>query len=367
MPFLPSNLLHWTPQLLQTLTALNLVVGEGGAVLQSWSDAGVVTSPPTAVVPPCTTVCASWAGRATGSSTIELALRAEYESSGELMWTRWWTMAVWSENPLLRHSVSDQADTTGTVATDTLRLNQPCRRLQWRATLRTTSSADLPLLRGLTLASTPLPAASSDGNVPSIAPLSVPAFSQMLYPNGGRNWCSPTAVGMVLAHWAAQTGSSWLVPFTDPSSVPTIVVPAVYDPVYDGTGNWAFNTAWATTLGMHSFVAYLPDLAALASWLERGIPVIASVRWRPGTLPGAPIEHSNGHLVVVTGLTPSGEVAVNDPAADPRLAQSVACSYPADQWLRAWQGGSGGAVYLIYPTDWPTGSAPVPAAHDRSS
>ena len=36
--------------------------------------------------------------------------------------------------------------------------------------------------------------------------LAVPECSQMVYPDGGTVWCSPTSVSMVLAYWQQETG-----------------------------------------------------------------------------------------------------------------------------------------------------------------
>ena len=101
--------------------------------------------------------------------------------------------------------------------------------------------------RGSTPTSTPGP---SVGTV-----LDVPTYSQMThcghYPQwggGGEAWCSPTSTAMVLGYYGLQPG-----PFGDVArghADPQVDHTArmVFDHAYDGTGNWAFNTAYASTL-----------------------------------------------------------------------------------------------------------------------
>jgi hypothetical protein len=57
----------------------------------------------------------------------------------------------------------------------------------------------------------------------------------------------------------------------------------------------------------------------------------------------------DGHLLVIVGFTATGNLVVNDPAADPRSGQSVRREYRRAQFEALWLGSSGGTVYLIYP------------------
>jgi hypothetical protein len=43
------------------------------------------------------------------------------------------------------------------------------------------------------------------------------------------------------------------------------------------------------------------------------LPVVASIAWKNGQLSGTPIPESEGHLLVIRGFDPLGNV-VNDPA-----------------------------------------------------
>ncbi len=350
MPRLPVHIRRWGPTDFGHGDAHALVLATAGAELLPGVEQGVLRSAPTVITPGCTEVIASWAAHATGSSTIEVSLRAGYGAANALRWTHWWSMGRWSEDPLLRQSVSDQADASGTVNIDTLVLPVPANHLQWQVVLQRGPTGTSPLFQGCILAPTPLPDAAV-GCVHPVPPLAVPELSQQVYPGGGPVWCSPTSVAMVLGYWATRTGDVALLPFLDPACVPALVAPGVYDRAYKGTGNWSFNTAYAARLALDAYVARLPSVAVLSDWLAAGIPLIVSIRWQPGELDGAPIGHSAGHLVVVVGFAVDGDVIVNDPAADPRTGGCVRRCYRQDQFQRAWLR-SGGTVYLIHPRGW---------------
>ncbi|MDB5027045.1 MAG: peptidase, partial [Candidatus Eremiobacteraeota bacterium] len=113
---------------------------------------------------------------------------------------------------------------------------------------------------------------------------------------------------------------------------------------YGGTGNWAFSAAFAGARGLRGAVAYVRGIDHVASFVEAGLPVAISVGWRAGELPGAPIEHSDGHLLVVRGVDRS-YVAVNDPAHP-----WVATRYPRAALDLAFRA-HGGVAYLIAPRE----------------
>ena len=181
--------------------------------------------------------------------------------------------------------------------------------------------------------------------------LPVPARSQMLFPRGGEAWCSPTSLSMVMAYWGRETGESALDRF-----VPE-VADGVYDHVYEGWGNWPFNTAYAASHGLRARVGRLAALAEAEGWIASGVPLVASVAWDNGKtgqgLTGAPLGRSDGHLLVIRGFTRSGDVIVNDPAA--RDDAGVPRVYDHGEFSRAWlrnRGSSGGIVYLVQPPGW---------------
>ncbi|MDP9456321.1 MAG: peptidase C39 family protein [Actinomycetota bacterium] len=178
--------------------------------------------------------------------------------------------------------------------------------------------------------------------------LPVPPRSQMVFPDGGEVWCSPTSLSMVMAYWSGETGDPGL-----DRPVPE-VAEGVYDYAYEGWGNWPFNTAYAAASGLEARVSRFGSLDEAEGWVGAGVPPVASVAWDNGKtgqgLAGAPLARSDGHLLVIRGFTASGDVVVNDPAApDDAGARRV---YDRGEFSRAWfrnRGSSGGIVYLVYP------------------
>jgi hypothetical protein len=342
MPALPPWLLRWQaaddPSIGFDATRY---LPDRGVTLLADAREGAITG--AAIAAEWTQATPSWSADAPAGSSLTVLLRARLGDR----WTRWYALGEWSSDPALRRSVPDQSDADGEVATDMLLLRQAADAIQWRLLLRGCDRS-APLLRSIAIALDPIAVEDDPAPIPPVGPLPVPELSQMIYPDGGPVWCSPTSLTMLLAYWLDRTGAPQLAPFADPQSVAEIVAPAVYDSAYQGTGNWPFNTAFATTLGLEGFVVQLRDLSDLAQWLAAGVPVVASIAWQPGELDGAPVGHSNGHLVVVLGIAASGDVIVNDPAADPRRAESVRRIYPREQFSKAWRH-SGRTVYLVYP------------------
>jgi hypothetical protein len=144
---------------------------------------------------------------------------------------------------------------------------------------------------------------------------------------------------MVLAYWARRMHQpGW------EQAVPTIAR-EVYDPVLGGTGNWPFNAAYAGSFpGLRAFITRLGDVAELESWIARGMPVILSVSYDL-LLGKAQPGKDDGHLVVCTGFTESGEVVIHDPGTS---LSKVVGIFPRSQVKAAWAV-SRNTVYLIYP------------------
>jgi hypothetical protein len=160
--------------------------------------------------------------------------------------------------------------------------------------------------------------------------LDVPARSQYSDDANERGWCSPATLSMIHAfhaidHPVAQTARS------------------VFDRAYNGTGNWALNVAYSGRLGLRGVVAHLRNLDHAQRLIERNLPIGISYSWGDGELPGAPLEHSDGHLAVLCGFTRDGDCAVNDPAAP-----NVRVVYPRAALEHVWQRNEGGA-YVIAP------------------
>lgn len=159
--------------------------------------------------------------------------------------------------------------------------------------------------------------------------LDVPARSQFIV-EGERGWCSPTSLSMLNAYF----GLDYTVQDT---------ARAVFDRAYNGTGNWSFNAAFSGSLGLRAAVVYLRNLDQAQRLIEAGIPVAISYSWKGDELPGAPIDHSDGHLVVLTGFTANGDCAINDPAAS-----NLRVVYPRASIEHIWQRNKG-VTYAVAP------------------
>ncbi len=164
------------------------------------------------------------------------------------------------------------------------------------------------------------------------APVHVSPLSQFFAPFfGERGWCSATASAMLLgAHGIA----------TDV----TEVVRGVADAAYGGTGNWSFNVAHAGARGLRAAVAYLRGIEHAGAFVRAGLPVAISIGWTAGELPGAPLEQSAGHVIVLRGLD-GDDAIVNDPAHP-----DVATRYPRAALDGVFRK-HGGAAYLVAPRE----------------
>jgi hypothetical protein len=315
---------------------------------------GEVTSPLTPAGFGISRAVGSWDADTPPGSWVELSLRAQLPG-GRL--TKWYSAGVWAADgsTVARHSVKDQGDDDATVVTDTLVIpdgKPAAEALQVKARFMSARPDAVPSLRLAAVAvstapprqpaAAPAPAAAGDparwGKI-----LDVPACTQS-YPDGGEGWCSPTSMSMIVGYWAHDTGPC--------EARVRAAVDGVYDWVYEGHGNWPFNTAYAATRGLEAYVTRFRSLADAEPWIAAGVPVGMSYAWQPGTLSGAPVRSSDGHLGVLVGFDGNGDPVVNDPAA--KGEGEVRRTYRRAELENVWVGHSGGTAYLAYPPDWPT-------------
>jgi hypothetical protein len=320
---------------------------------QSWSvssepyAASVLISPALALSADCSEIVPSWDAFTPTDSAIEVRLRLKYADHE----SNWYRIALWDSAGAgsRRTSFGTQRDEDAYVATDTLVLRPGAESLQVAVVFLSAPDGELPQLKSLTLSCSGKVCRAEAKTSHPVSSLELPYFSQFSYDEED-GWCSPTSLSMVLGYWYQQTAKPSLAPFVDPQAVPRLVAPAVYDVTYQGYGNWAFNVAYAATLGLESFVTRMESIDQLEEWLALGIPVIMSIAWKEGQLEGAPIPKSNGHLIVAIGIDQAGDVIVADPAA--KELDQVRRTYKREQlescWLRPH-----GTTYLIFPPDHP--------------
>jgi hypothetical protein len=325
----------------------------GGSTYQ----VGTWTSPWSAPGFGLTQLIPTWEAVTEGDSVVKVQVRGQ-AADGTV--SSWDSMAEWTlDNPSRqRRSLGSQTDDLARVSVDTWQAATPLTQWQVRVSLyrnaatkpvvrldRVGAMASALVPRGSTATSAPGPAA---GTV-----LDVPTFSQMThsghYPQwggGGEAWCSPTSTAMVLAYYGLQPG-----PFPDitaghADAQVDHTARLVYDHAYEGTGNWAFNTAYASTLTTgDAYVTRLRDLRAAEDFIAAGVPLVASIAFGRNQLTGAPISASIGHLLVVVGFEADGDVVVNDPAGATNSA--VRRVYDRDEFEDIWINASGGVVYVI--------------------
>jgi hypothetical protein len=341
-----------------------------------WTSPWVQALPFTEMVP-------SWAARTPAGTWIQVLVRGVTEGGTRGSWD---TVARWAggDTVVRRVSAGPQTDDVARLATDT-----------WIANYGSMTAWQLRVVLHRPVGSTRSPAVDTVGAMTSRLPnvdavttstpgpargivLDVPAYSQMThageypqYGGGGEAWCSPTSTAMVLAYYGrlpARRSYAW-VRRDDQDRYVDHVARMTYDYRYRGTGNWAFNTAYAATRTGKAFVTRLRSLVDVERLVAAGIPVVASVRFGRGELAGAPISSTNGHLLVVVGFTSGGDVVVNDPAA-PRNA-TVRRVYDRGQFEDAWLPrypsggglvGSGGLGYVIHDA-----AHPLPARQGSTS
>jgi Peptidase_C39 like family len=280
---------------------------------------------------------ASWNVESPAGTYLKIDARPVYSNRV----AKYYTMGLWSEDPKQypRESVLNQKDEIGDVNTDTLILKEPCRKFRIRLTLGSCRDQQ-PRLKfvGICLTDTKAHLTDLKPNRAAWGKV-VPVIerSQMVYP-GGEVWCSPTTVSMIMTYWSQKLHRPEL-----DHDVPEIVK-QVFDPKWDGTGNWPFNTAYAGSFPkMRAYVARLSDISELEDWIASGIPVGLSISYN--RLRGRTGEPS-GHLVVCVGFTKEGDVILNDPGT----TKNVQKTFPRKNLIDA-MAYTKNAVYLIYPED----------------
>ncbi|WP_298815666.1 C39 family peptidase [Chloroflexus sp.] len=298
---------------------------------------------PLLTVPDAVAIIPSWAADTPPDSWIEVNVRAQQNG----IWSNWYRLAAWDADGSRRASFDRQRDDCGFVATDTVKLTAPAQAVQARVLLCGRPGADMPSVTDLFLCVTTTASPAIAAEPPALSAIDLPLLlCQYDYP-GGEGWCSPTAVHMVLAYWHAQLLDPRLAPFADPATLPDLTVAGIFDPGWDGTGNWSFNTAFAARFGLRAYVTRFDTLEQIGRWTAAGVPVIISLAWEPGQIDDAP-RRTDGHLTIVRGFSHT-HALIAEPAGRDRLLRA----YPQAQLAEAWQANSAGTVYLIYPPDWP--------------
>ena len=163
--------------------------------------------------------------------------------------------------------------------------------------------------------------------------LDVPFFTQADAPPALKpQICSPTSVTMVLNYRG-----------DDSAMVDNAL--NIYDPEYGIFGNWGRAVAYAGQRGFDAYLDRVRSWDQVKAYIANGQPIIASIRFESGTFPSNVMDQTDGHLVVIRGLTPEGDAVMNDSASKSRGEGVV---YRSDELARAWIR-HGGVAYIIRP------------------
>jgi len=144
--------------------------------------------------------------------------------------------------------------------------------------------------------------------------------------------CCPTSATMLLRYWGVDIDVREFARLS-------------YDRRHQLYGNWSLTVAAMSAFGLCAWVQRHYSLIELSNCIDAGRPVIVSVAFDAGKLPGSPIKKTAGHLLVVRGFAEDGTVLVNDPAGHDGDAGQIAYDYSA--FSRAWLGHGGIALHAV--------------------
>ena len=288
-----------------------------------------------------------------GLTGVTLEIRVEQDG----VWSPWLYLQSWGRTltPPDRTTKWDG----GRVDVDTLLLDKPATKYQTRVHFQSFEfdpNAPRPSIRRLSVCysgvvsdperraklsqETNKPARPSEGDWARDLPVPFRGQGADDVPKSIRKLiCSPTSTSMVLAFYGIDR------PTVENAS-------AIYDPCHDLFGNWGRAVARAGELGLDSYLTRFRNWDKVHEMIARGTPVIASIRFKRGQVQGFLYEFTEGHLLVIRGFKPNGDVIVNDPA---RKAKGNGVVYPAAEFAKAWfdQGGVG------YVIERPAQNAPT--------
>lgn len=273
-----------------------------------------------------------------GSFAADVPAGGEVELSAKVLtaagWSDWYSLGTQTAEGFA--SAPGVDDAVAKLDVDQLKLKAPATAARYRLKFRTAG-------KPVTLRSVAL--ALSDGDAPAAPPafstgpwvreLPVAPRSQMdAQEKYKHDICSPTSLAMALDFWGYKKDTEQ-------------VALAVRDRASQLFGNWPANAAYAAKQGLDARVARLESLADLEREIAAGRPVVVSVTFAEGELPGAPIKRTNGHLLVVSGFTAEGDVIVDDPAG--KGAAQVRRVYGRAAFHKAWRVRKRGLAYLVGP------------------
>lgn len=163
--------------------------------------------------------------------------------------------------------------------------------------------------------------------------LNVPKISQLEQQvNYAGDICSPTSLAMLMSYYGIDVST-------------LSCASGVIDTSENIYGNWIFNTSYASTKNLYSFIVRINSYDELKRYLKNGIPVIASITFGPDELKNSPIKKTTGHLLVIKGIDKNGNIITNDPAA--LNSSRVELVYDKNEFANAWFKNKYGTSYIL--------------------
>ncbi len=256
-------------------------------------------------------------------------LLLEVQVQAGTQWSPFYKLGLLSGK--FKTSFPAQKDTFGKVDTDELVLSQPAQAYRYR--LKFYGDAELLLLAAAAVRTPFTYDEKLAVRLPACPNIQqVPALSQMEQATPHkRRICSPSSLYMAL------NALGYVVPLEQ-------ILPRVFDQTADVYGNWLFNMAAAAEFGAEAFFRRFSSLAELEEFISPNSLVIASIAFKKDELPGAPLEKTPGHLVLIRGYK-DGQILAADPAAPTK--STVLRAYDAKAFARAWLCNKQGAAYVV--------------------
>ncbi|SHK11930.1 C39 family peptidase [Paramaledivibacter caminithermalis] len=279
---------------------------------------------------------ASWNSITAKNSETELLIKIKKDEK----WSQWFSYGKWSLEGE-RASIKNQRDKIAYMDIDTLVVLDGgyADAFQYKIMLyRNKANIDSPRVK---LISTALNLSEKDETTTAFVSddewmkeINVPKRAQLNIPDIGRIICSPTSVSMVLEYHGINYDTEKAADL-------------VKDYGAEIYGNWSFNTAFAGSRDLYSYVDRFDTIYKIKDMISKDIPVVASVKTKiKEDLEGTRMPYPDGHLLVVRGFTiKNGEeyVIVNDPATNDE--NDIRREYKLSQFIKAWRN----IVYIITP------------------
>ena len=266
---------------------------------------------------------ANFATQTDGCLLIEVQVQANNQ------WSGFYKLGLLSGK--FKTSFPSQKDTFGKVDTDELVLSLPATAYRYR--LKFYGDAEVLLLAASIVRASFSYDPKWAAQLPALPSIQqVVPMSQMEQDTvHKRRICSPVSLYMALNSIGCVVALQQLLP-------------RVFDQTADIYGNWLFNVAAAAEFGAQAYFRRFTQLAELEPFVSPQSLVIASLAFKKDELPGAPLEKTAGHLVLIRGYR-DHKILVADPAA-PNIT-TVLREYDAPAFARAWLFNKQGAAYIV--------------------